>query len=129
MHSQRPFALQDMDNQLAAECPQETLASGHLKCQVANVHPGRIVLDSQLRRQTSAEKEANNKHTWEALAKKVAALKRGYQQISEIKDKMEVNQGGVAAGAKPIKLCPHPHPCPCTVGRQRNDSDGGIYHT
>ncbi|KAI6142022.1 hypothetical protein BKA82DRAFT_27338 [Pisolithus tinctorius] len=103
MHSQQPFALRDMDDQPAMECPQETLASGHPKRQVANVHPGRIVLDSQPRRQTSTEKEANNECTWEALAKKVAALKRGYQWIGEIEDKMEVNQGGVAAGTKPIK--------------------------
>ncbi|KAI6140160.1 hypothetical protein BKA82DRAFT_4019654 [Pisolithus tinctorius] len=104
MHSQQPFALQDMDNQLAVECPQETLASGCPKRQVANMHPGRIVLDSQPRRQMSTEKEANNECTWEALAKKVAALKRGYQQIGEIKDEMEVNQSGVATSAKPIKL-------------------------
>ncbi|KAI5995264.1 hypothetical protein F5J12DRAFT_896479 [Pisolithus orientalis] len=115
-----------MDNQLAAECPQETLASGCPKHQVANVHPGRIVLDSQPRRQTSAEKEANNECTQEALAKKVAVLKRGYQRIGEIEDEMEVNQSGVAAGTKPIKLCPHPRPHPHTVGRQRNESDGGM---
>ncbi|KAI6156936.1 hypothetical protein BKA82DRAFT_25941 [Pisolithus tinctorius] len=114
-----------MDNQPAVECPQETLASGRPKRQVANVHPGRIVLDSQPRRQTSAEKEANNECAREALAKKVAALKRGYQWISEIEDEMEVNQSGVATGAKPIKPCPHPRPRPRAVGRQRNESDGG----
>ncbi|KIO09198.1 hypothetical protein M404DRAFT_22387 [Pisolithus tinctorius Marx 270] len=113
-----------MDNQPATECPQETLASGRPKRQVANVHPGRIILDSQPRRQTSTEKEANNERTREALAKKVAALKRGYQQIGKIEDEMEVNQSGVAAGTKPIKPCPHPHPR--TVGRQRNESDGGM---
>ncbi|KAI5994086.1 hypothetical protein F5J12DRAFT_962761 [Pisolithus orientalis] len=67
------------------------------------MHPGRIVLDSQPRRRTSVEKEANNECTWEALAKKVAVLKRGYQWIGEIEDEMEVNQSGVAAGTKPIK--------------------------
>ncbi|KAI6000308.1 hypothetical protein F5J12DRAFT_894753 [Pisolithus orientalis] len=89
------------------------------------MHPGRIVLNSQPRRQTSAEKEANNERTQEALAKKVAVLKRGYQWISKIKDEMEVNQSGVTASAKPIKPCPHPHPRPHAVGRQRNESDDG----
>ncbi|KAI5997240.1 hypothetical protein F5J12DRAFT_785185 [Pisolithus orientalis] len=61
--------------------------------------------------------EANDECTQEALTKKIAVMKKGYQWISKIEDKMEVNQCGVATGAKPVKPCPCPHPH--AVGGQR----------
>lgn len=51
--------------------PQQTLASGRPKRWAANVHPGRIVLDNQPKRQTSEQKEADTERAREALAVKV----------------------------------------------------------
>ncbi|KAI6122924.1 hypothetical protein EDD16DRAFT_1778788 [Pisolithus croceorrhizus] len=93
--------------------PQQTLASGRPKRRAANVHPGRIVLDNQLKRQTSAQKEADSERAQEALAMKVAAMKKGYQRVSNIEDRMGVEQSSAIPSDKPVK----PHPRLCTVAR------------
>ncbi|KAI6138232.1 hypothetical protein EDD17DRAFT_1516926 [Pisolithus thermaeus] len=93
--------------------PQQTLASGRPKRRAANVHPGRIVLDNQPKRQTSAQKEADSERAREALAMKVAAMKKGYQRVSDIEDRMGVEQSSAIPSDKPVK----PRPRLRTVAR------------
>ncbi|KAI6034660.1 hypothetical protein BKA83DRAFT_4121728 [Pisolithus microcarpus] len=100
--------------------PQQTLASGRPKRQAANVHPGRIILDNQPKRQTSEQKEADTKHTREALTVKVAAMKKGYQHVSDIKDRMEIEQSSAISSDKPVKPCPHLHTMARNLSRTGN---------
>ncbi|KAI6120221.1 hypothetical protein EDD17DRAFT_1785520 [Pisolithus thermaeus] len=93
--------------------PQQTLASGRPKRRAANVHPGRIVLDNQPKRQTSAQKEADSERAREALTMKVAAMKKGYQRVSDIEDRMGVEQSSAIPSDKPVK----PRPRLRTVAR------------
>ncbi|KAI6163276.1 hypothetical protein EDD17DRAFT_1814972 [Pisolithus thermaeus] len=93
--------------------PQQTLASGRPKRRAANVHPSRIVLDNQPKRQTSAQKEADSERAREALAMKVAAMKKGYQRVSDIEDRMGVEQSSAIPSDKPVK----PRPRLRTVAR------------
>lgn len=90
--------------------PQETLASGRPRRRAANVHPGRIVLENQPKKPTSAQKEVNGDRAREALAVKVAAMKKGYQRIGSIEDKMELDQSSALSGSRPIKPRAHPRP-------------------
>ncbi|KAI6159026.1 hypothetical protein EDD17DRAFT_1762951 [Pisolithus thermaeus] len=104
--------------------PQQTLASGRPKCRAANVHPGRIVLDNQPKRQTSAQKEADSERAREALAMKVAAMKKGYQRVSDIEDRMGVEQSSAIPSDKPVK----PRPRLRTVARNpsQTGNHGGM---
>ncbi|KAI6097478.1 hypothetical protein F5141DRAFT_1220042 [Pisolithus sp. B1] len=52
---------------------------------------------------------------------KVAAMKKGYQHVSETEDKMEFEQSSTISGDRPVKPCPHLH----TANVARNVSQTG----
>ncbi|KAL4078066.1 hypothetical protein J3A83DRAFT_4186303 [Scleroderma citrinum] len=64
----------------------------------------------QTRRCTSAQKQANDDFAQEALAVKVTAIQKSYQQVSDIEEKMAMDQTNSRfVIARPLKPCPHPH--------------------
>ena len=70
----------------------------------ANLHPGRLILDSQIKRRTPAEKQADDLRAKEIQSTRAAAVQQGHAQVSEMEANMEVEQGmQEAAKAKPVK--------------------------
>ncbi|KIJ18394.1 hypothetical protein PAXINDRAFT_153728 [Paxillus involutus ATCC 200175] len=68
-------------------------------------HPGQIILDTQVKRHTVAEKQADNQCLAEVQATRRGALTQAYQQIATIKDRMEATQK-VRTSVKPVQPCP-----------------------
>jgi len=109
-----------------------TLASGRPKRRTANVHPGQIVLDSQPKRRTSAQKQADDNCAQEALAAKVTAMQKGYQRVSNIEERMQMDQTTDSAiGARPVRPRPRPRIRTASVtGSMLQEADGmdtGVY--
>ena len=70
----------------------------------ANLHPGRLVLDTQMKRCTLAEKHTADLHAKEIQAARNAAIQQGCAWVSEMEETMEVEQAEQAtAKVKPVR--------------------------
>ena len=70
----------------------------------ANLHPGRLVLDTQTKWRTPAEKHAADLRAKEIQAARNAAIQQGCAWVSEMEETMEVEQAEQAtAKVKPVR--------------------------
>lgn len=58
----------------------------------ANLHPGRIILDSQIKRRTPAEKHADDLRAHEDRDAHETAIQQGLVRVSEMEAAMEIEQ-------------------------------------
>jgi len=80
----------------------------------ANLHPGQIVVDSQVHRHTSEQKKADDEALQWAKDAQLAAVQKGYERIGAIEDKMAEKQLKESADLenpiRPLKPWPRPRP-------------------
>ncbi|KAI6155778.1 hypothetical protein BKA82DRAFT_4349007 [Pisolithus tinctorius] len=87
----------------------------------ANLHPGQIVLDAQVKRRTSSQKKADDSRAKDLSDARTAVVQQGCTQILEMEVTMEVEQATQdAVKAKPVKPKPKPKG---RQGRPTNISD------
>jgi len=83
----------------------------------ANLHPGRIILETQTKRCTPAQKKADDLRAQEAIDAQAAAIQQAHARVSEMETAMEVRQvTQEAAKAKPVR----PRQAPASRGRPTN---------
>lgn len=58
----------------------------------ANLHPGRIILETQTKRRTPAQKKADDLRAQEAIDAQAAAIQQAHARVSEMETAMEVRQ-------------------------------------
>ncbi|KAI5992874.1 hypothetical protein EDC04DRAFT_2613483 [Pisolithus marmoratus] len=80
----------------------------------ANLHPGQIILDSQIQRCTSEQKQVDNKALQQAKEVQLEALQKSYECVSMMESAMAARQ----MQEKPIR----PKPQPWSAGQ----SKGGV---
>jgi len=118
-----------MDNLPPVDDPTESLSSGRPKRRAANVHPGRVLLEGQTKRRTSAQKQADDDSARETLAAKVAALQKGHQRVSDIEEQMKMDQGNdTFVIARPLKPRPRPRvrAANMAVTKENSNNTGNI---
>ncbi|KAI6107130.1 hypothetical protein EDD16DRAFT_1712631 [Pisolithus croceorrhizus] len=70
----------------------------------ANLHPGRIILDSQIKRRTPAEKHADDLRAHEDRDARETAIQQGLVRVSEMEAAMEIEQASQdGSKAKPVR--------------------------
>ncbi|KAI6110927.1 hypothetical protein EDD16DRAFT_1710592 [Pisolithus croceorrhizus] len=70
----------------------------------ANLHPGRIILDSQIKRRTPAEKHADDLRVHEDRDARETAIQQGLVRVSEMEAAMEIEQASQdGSKAKPVR--------------------------
>jgi len=70
----------------------------------ANLHPGQIILDSQIKRRTTAEKQADNLCAQATKDAQAATIQLGCARVSEMEATMEAEQVMQrAVKAKPVR--------------------------
>ena len=75
-----------------------------LRQEKANLHPGRILLETQTKRHTPAQKKADNLHAQQVINAQAAAIEQAHACIREMEATMEARQGTQnTAKAKPVK--------------------------
>ena len=83
----------------------------------ANLHPGRIILETQIKRHTSAQKKADDLRMQEAIDAQAAATQQAHARVSKMETAMEDRQVTQdAAKAKPVR----PRQAPASRGRPTN---------
>jgi len=83
----------------------------------ANLHPGRIILETQTKQCTPAQKKADDLCAQEAIDAQAAAIQQAHAWVSEMETTMEVRQvTQEAAKAKPVR----PRQAPASRGRPTN---------
>lgn len=77
----------------------------------ANLHPGLLVRDTQTKRRTPVEKQADDLRAKEIKDARAAAMEQGHARVSEMEAAMEVSQAQQGTGkAKPVRPRPRPRP-------------------
>ena len=70
----------------------------------ANLHPGRIILETQTKQRTPAQKKANDLHTQEVIDAQAAAIQQAHARVGEMEVAMEVAQATQGtAKVKPVR--------------------------
>lgn len=98
----------------------------------ANLHPGQIVVDSQVHRRTSQQKRIDDEALQQAKDAQLAAVQKGYDRIGAIENTMAEQQWGSAHQEVPIKpLRPRPRPqqaikAPATALPTADQAIGGM---
>jgi len=76
----------------------------HPRREKANLHPGQIVLNSQVKQRTPVEKRANNLRAQEIKDACAAAVQQGCTRVCEMEAAMEVEQARQdTVKAKPVR--------------------------
>ncbi|KIM51189.1 hypothetical protein SCLCIDRAFT_33648 [Scleroderma citrinum Foug A] len=76
-----------------------------LQQEKANLHPGRILLETQTKRHTPAQKKADDLHAQQVINAQAAAIEQAHACIREMEATMEARQGTQnTAKAKPVEL-------------------------
>ena len=65
---------------------------GRPRREKVNLHPGRIILDTQNKQHTPAEKKADDFHAEEVKNAREAALQQGHERVHEMEATMVVTQ-------------------------------------
>ncbi|KAI6140532.1 hypothetical protein BKA82DRAFT_32259 [Pisolithus tinctorius] len=100
------------DDSSRSHCPQR---------EKANLHPGQIVLDAQVKRRTSSQKKADDSRAKDLSDACTAVVQQGCTRILEMEATMEVEQATQdTVKAKPVKPKPKPKG---RQGRPTNISD------
>jgi len=77
----------------------------------ANLHPGLLVRDTQTKRRTPVEKQADDLHAKEIKDARTAAMEQGHARVSEMEAAMEVSQAQQGTGkVKPVRPRPRLRP-------------------
>jgi len=77
---------------------------GRPRQEKANLHPGHIILNTQNKRRTPAEKKADDLRAKEVKSAREAALQQGCNRVQEMEATMAVMQSMKEAGrVKPVK--------------------------
>ncbi|KAG1738089.1 uncharacterized protein EDB91DRAFT_1082851 [Suillus paluster] len=92
------------------------MASRHTCAKNATTHPGQIILDTQPKQHTKAEKQADDDCLTAARAQKEADALAGLTRLAEMQVQMEATQTQAAEKPKAVKLRPIPK------GRQAHTS-------
>ena len=75
-----------------------------LQREKANLHPGRIILETQTKWHTPAQKKADDLHVQEVIDAQAAAIQQAHARVSEMEAAMEVTQATQdTAKVKPVR--------------------------
>lgn len=110
----------------------DSSAGGRPRREKANLHPGRIILDTQNKRRTPAEKKADDVYAEEVKNAREAALQQGRERVHEMEATMAVTQNAKGAvRAMPVKPKPRVRqrrPTSTNTGAAAPRVDGGEYN-
>ena len=95
----------------------------------ANLHPGQIILDTQNKRRTPAEKKADDLHAREVKSAREAALQQGCDRVHEMEATMAAMQSVKGAvKIKPVKPKPRVRQSrPTSISTARDNGEYKAY--